>query len=254
MLTNAQVQALFTLYRCCQPLALLFPRSLETHPQDWTDSTSLSTTARIDDFVSYVDVEYTDRHYDAEQVAGLSLHWLLKVADIYFAKNADEVIYYIVGRILEGIHMKLATESDPSDNLSEVFHLKSAAATVGEAGTRHPSLERHPASPYLLLGIYLAKHSGLAATAMLQRGLLPLVESLYDEPPLAKHVGRDIAVSGVSRRIMYQLCHAILEEVSRHCDLRDCMIREELREEVVGISRALSMRCFNWWASFEGVV
>lgn len=246
MLTNAQVQALFTLYGCCQPLALLFPHSLETHPQNWTDSTSSSSSTRINDFLSYANVEYTDRHYDAEQVAGISLHWLLNAAGVYFAGTADEVIYYIVGRTLEGIHLKLATQSDPSDTLSEVSHLKSAAATVGEAGTRHPSLERHPASPYLLLGIYLAKHSGLAATAMLQHGLLPLVESLYDEPPLAKHVGRDTAVSGVSQRIMCQLCRAILEEISRHCDLRDCMIREELQGEVVGISRALSMRCFNW--------
>ena len=49
--------------------------------------------------------------------------------------------------------------------------------------------------------------------------------------------------------IMHQLSHALLVQVSRHVDLRDCTIKQELYDEVIAASRAASARYFDiqWW-------
>ena len=48
---------------------------------------------------------------------------------------------------------------------------------------------------------------------------------------------------------MHQLSLELLVQISKHVDLRDCTIKQELRDEVVAASRATSARYFDirWW-------
>ena len=228
VLVPSQVRALFTLYEYCQPLALLF----ENDP--------------IDALLAYVENEYTDRYFDPTDVECEPLHWLLNAAGIYFARSADDSICHIVDRILEGIHRRLATQCD----ISGVANVPSRTTVIKLDQSSYACRYGHPASPFLLLGIYLAKHSSFAAATMHRRGILCPIEYLYNEFLSATYQHDGLAFSEVSRQHLYQLCYSLLAEISRHCDLEDCAVKQELREEVVAASRALSLRFF-WDPRYE---
>lgn len=177
----------------------------------------------------------------------------MDAAGVYFARGTDALVARIVCQTLGRIYSRLETRPNFSEDESyKTSHHTSRGFKAQFPEPRPHSKERHPASPFLLFGVYLAKHSKLAATTLIQHGVLPLVSRLYDEPSLTTYrlgADDDMVVSGTSRRMMCQICYMLLVEIAKHCDLQDCIIKEELRQDIVATSRAFSIRYFGfkWW-------
>ncbi|KIP07899.1 hypothetical protein PHLGIDRAFT_117667 [Phlebiopsis gigantea 11061_1 CR5-6] len=216
-----------------------------------SNSVSSSFRDTIDNFIIRLEDAYKDRPYELRKHnAELRSHWILEATGTFFARSADLFTDYTVDRILQRIGIQWHS---PSVHASRRSTDLVAAPPTGSLDGAGPAA-RHPASPLLLLSIYLATHSRRVSEAMVARGLLATLQRLFDEPVVGpRGARRTPAVSGASRNVMHELSHELLVRVARHVDLRDCTIKQELRDELVAASRALSTRAFGvqWWETID---
>ncbi|PSS38152.1 hypothetical protein PHLCEN_2v12 [Hermanssonia centrifuga] len=101
---------------------------------------------------------------------------------------------------------------------------------------------RYPASPYLWFTVYLACDNKTASSLLLASGLLHILECLYDtefsdRPP---HGGRIKNLLWQNKHDIRRICYLVLSAISKHIDLHDFLLLEQLTYDIRMESRRLS--------------
>lgn len=228
-LTILRIEQKFT------PLALLFSR-----PARARRSTPLNYTLFFT-FLAHLDYSptYSAIHPNLE----LDFQWVVKTAVELFCRDPTDDLVCVVGCILHAIQ-PLAT-TDPLE--AEIARLRSVFPWVPPWSDRK-YLARHPSAPFLSFAIFLADRSADAARLLVEGGLVRTLEALYDQDFPDSRVRADDPYLQ-TRDELYKLCLRLLVAVSRHCDLRDCVLLEELKGDVRRCSRELSEQYFgSFWS------
>ena len=197
-----------------------------------------------------IEEEYTDRLIEIRRTRAIHPHWVLEAATMFFQASSDVFIRSAIHRVLRRIYVNskpTRKSHGPMPRKQRTLMCRNCAANdaTSQSDPSYFAPNPHPASPLLLFCIFLARKSKEMSIIMLETGLLTLLQSLFDEPSTIIHSRRTFPVSGTSRQIMHQLSLELLVQISKHVDLRDCTIKQELRDEVVAASRATSARYFD---------
>lgn len=241
-----------------KPLSLLFQKN-----QGQEGFTSMLTNFRR--FLVYVRAAYEDRTLEPYgNHAGVLLHSTIDAAAVVISRYPEPVIEGVVAHLIAG----MAPDFDDEFDFAAVERMLEEAPYFSRSwlppdrrwhGDDVVLPYHHAASPFLLCAYHLALHSKAAASRLVEHGLVGRIERLYDSDGNTPSHGaayeqrRKAMVVKQSRKVMLELCYGLLVCVSKQCDLRDCMVMEELRLDVMATSRALSERHFGIFLDWKEI-
>ena len=224
-----QALTILRIHSRCIPLTVLFYRPPRSRGNSLNFTLLLALLAHLD----YSPTFSTDQpRLDAD------FQWVVTTAVELLCKRPNEDLPRIVSHILHAIQ-PLAS-SDPVE--LEISQLHNIFPWVQPWSPRK-YLARHPASPFLSFSIFLVDRSETAARLLLEGGLVRTLEALYDQDFPDPRV-RDDDPYVQTREELYKLCLRLLRAMSRQCDLQDCVLLEELTEDVRRSDRELSEQYF----------
>ncbi|GJF00376.1 hypothetical protein PsYK624_166630 [Phanerochaete sordida] len=208
------------------PLALLFPEAPDTSPAELA--------------LAYVRATYDDRLPQARAADANppEADRALEVFATYFSALHDPApLATLLDAVAADLDARAPTRGRAADCKALLAVVPNLAGVVAAPHGTTPLLNAHPASPHLLCALRLAAWSPVARRGLVARGVVRAVERLYDAEEAE-------AVSTISQHIMLALCYALLGALGECYDAARSTLMEELREEVVGYSRAMSRRFF----------
>ncbi|KAI0088464.1 hypothetical protein BDY19DRAFT_947725 [Irpex rosettiformis] len=224
-----QALTILRIHSRCIPLAVLFHRPPRSRKHSLNFSLLLVLLAHLD----YSPTFSTDQpRLDAD------FQWVVTTAVELLCKHPTEDLRRVIAHILHAIQP--LAHSDPLE--PEISQLRNIFPWVQPWSPRK-YLARHPASPFLSFAIFLVDRSEIAARLLLEGGLVRTMEALYDQDFPDPRV-RDDDPYVQTREELYKLCLRLLSTVSRQCDLRDCVLLEELKSDVRRSDRELSEQYF----------
>jgi hypothetical protein len=224
-----QALVLLRIQQMCTPLAILFLRPPRARRNQLNFSLLLTFLAHSD---------YSPTYSAIQPLLGFDLQWVVKSSTKILCRSSATELGHVVDHILNAI--RPSSFSDPSE--LDVAQLCSMFSWVQPWSPRR-YLARHPASPFLSYAIFLADRSERASRQLVERGLIRTIEDLYDQDfPDPRVRQNDPYVQ--TREELYKLCLRLLSAVSRHCNLRDCVLLEELKADVRRCDRELSEQYF----------
>lgn len=166
---------------------------------------------------------------------GLSPPCLVSVAAEFYATGPAGDLNGIVSYIVEAISRRSLNLEDTA--LCQAVDLKST---------------QHPVTPVLGLALYLCYDSKCVSSRLLDAGLIPAIEQLYDLGfPDPRQSGRRMIRQTVPE--LKRLCHLLLCAISRHCDIRDSVLFGELKDDIREESRLSIHRfaCDDYWKDVD---
>ncbi|KAI0684247.1 hypothetical protein BC835DRAFT_649426 [Cytidiella melzeri] len=216
------------------PLAILFHRP----PRSRKNSLNFQLL-----FAFLAHLDYNPTYCGTQHRLGFDFQWVVKTAVEILCKHPTDDLLRVVAHILRAVQ-PLAWP-DPLE--LEIAQLRVIFPWV-EPWSPRRYLARHPASPFLSFAIFLADRSKEAAKLLVEGGLVRTLEAMYDQDFPDPRV-RDDDPYVQTREEMYKLCLRLLTAVHRHCNLRDCVLMEELKSDVRRCSRELSEQYFGvFWS------
>lgn len=235
-LDRSQVLSVLSINTRCRPAALLFKTADQLHrPDVYTHE-----VPSLGHFFVYLQAGYQDP-LSLGALPEFPYEWPLEAAAIFFSRCDSSLVHEVVGRILNGLCCDLPRRVPRREDVEALRR----DAPFLDLSHPLPNRIQHPASPFLWFAIHLSHKSRTACKELVDGGLVGAIERLYDqEPPGSYQKEMQGAMTSHSRQIMLQLCYLLLTAVSRHCDLRDCVLKEELSAEVREESRQLSEHYF----------
>lgn len=220
--------ALLSVDRTLVPLALLFDRPIKTKTTPLNLHLFFTFIAHLNYSPSFSAIPHLQSDFQTTVIGAV---------DVLCKEPTDDLIL-AVAHILTAIQPLACC--DPHED--DVSRLRSMLPSV-RAWSPRTYLARHSASPFLSFAIFLADRSANAARLLLEGGLVRTLEALYDQDFPDPRV-RDDDPYIQPRDELYKLCLRLLIAVSKHCDLRDCVLMDELKSDVRRCSRELSEQYF----------
>lgn len=228
-LDYSQALTILRIHSRCVPLAVLFHRPPRSKRSSLNFPLLLALLSHLN---------YSPTFSTAQPSLNADFQWVVTTAVELLCKYPTDDLGRVVTRILRALQP--LAHSDPLE--LEIAQLRNIFPWVQPWSPRK-YLARHPASPFLSFAIFLVDRSEIAARLLLDGGLIRTMEALYDQDFPDPRV-RDDDPYVQTRDELYKLCLRLLRSVSRQCDLRDCVLLEELKEDVRRSDRELSEQYF----------
>jgi len=225
-----QAIAIVNLDRRMTPLALLFMRPPPSKPK----GPSLNFTL----FLTFLAHNCYTPSYNLIPFQQSDFQWPVKGALELFCKNPTDDLIRLIAHILRAIQPL----ANPDPREEDITRIRTILPWLPPWSPRK-YLARHPASPFLCFTAFLANRSAPASRLLVEGGLIRTLEALYDQDFPDPRVREDDPYLQ-TRDELYELCLRVLDAVSRHCDLRDCVLMEELKADLRRCSRELSEQYF----------